>query len=106
MNPKIYSNINNYLIIYTPKVIPWGQMDKQTNKQMDGRTDGRTNINSLRMSYQTNYSKQKYFVNVLSQFGDHVLQNTCWKFGVLLLLSAYVYDPTCIGPQYNKKPIW
>ncbi len=42
MNPKIYSNINNYLIIYTPNVIPWGQMDKQTNKQMDGRTDRQT----------------------------------------------------------------
>jgi hypothetical protein len=39
MNPKIYSNINNYLIIYTPKVIPWGQTDKQTNKRMDGQTD-------------------------------------------------------------------
>ncbi len=40
MNPKIYSNINNYLIIYTPKVIPWGQMDKQTNKWTNGQTDG------------------------------------------------------------------
>jgi hypothetical protein len=28
------------IIIYTPKVIPWGQMEKQTNKQTDGRTDG------------------------------------------------------------------
>jgi hypothetical protein len=27
-------------LIYTPKVIPWGQRDKQTNKQMDGWTDG------------------------------------------------------------------
>jgi hypothetical protein len=70
MNQKIYSNINNYLIFYTPKVIPWGQMDKQTNKQMDGWTDGWmdrwTNIYSLRMSYQTNYLKQEYFVYVLS----------------------------------------
>jgi hypothetical protein len=51
MNPKIYSNINNYLIIYTPRVIPWGQMDKQTNKWMDGwmdgQMDGRTNIYSI-----------------------------------------------------------
>jgi hypothetical protein len=37
MNPKIYSNINNYLIIYTPKVIPWGQTDKQTNKRTHGQ---------------------------------------------------------------------
>jgi hypothetical protein len=37
MNPKIYSNLNNYLIIYTPKVIPWGHMDKQTNKRTDGQ---------------------------------------------------------------------
>jgi hypothetical protein len=37
------------------------------------------------------------------QFGNHVLLNTCWQFGVLLSLSAYVYDPTYIGPQYNKK---
>jgi hypothetical protein len=62
--------------------------------------------NSLCMSYQTNYSKHEYFVYVLSQFGDHVLLNTHWQFGILLLLSAYVYDPTYIGPQYNKKPTW
>ncbi len=37
------------------------------------------------------------------QFGDHVSLNTRWQFGVLLLLSGYVYDPTYIGPQYNKK---
>ncbi len=37
------------------------------------------------------------------QFGDHVLLNTRWRFGVLLSLSAYVYDPAYIGPQYNKK---
>ncbi len=40
MYPKIYSNINNYLITYTPKVIPWGQTDKQTNKQTNKWTDG------------------------------------------------------------------
>ncbi len=40
------------------------------------------------------------------QFGDHVSQYTRWQFGVLLLLSAYVYDPAYIGPQYNKKPSW
>ncbi len=38
--------------------------------------------------------------------GDHVLLNTRWQFGVLLSLSAYVYDPTYIGPQYNKKTTW
>jgi hypothetical protein len=32
------------------------------------------------------------------QFGNHVLLNTCWQFGVLLSLSVYVYDPTYIGP--------
>jgi hypothetical protein len=37
MNNKIYSNINNYLIIYTPKVIPWGQTEKQTNKRTHGQ---------------------------------------------------------------------
>jgi hypothetical protein len=37
------------------------------------------------------------------QFGDHVLINTCWQFGVLLSLSAYVYDRTYIGHQYNKN---
>ncbi len=47
MNPKIYSNINNYLIIYTPKVIPWGQMDKQTNGRTNKQTDGPTNIYSI-----------------------------------------------------------
>ena len=62
--------------------------------------------NSLCMSYQANYSKREYLVYVLSQFGDHVLLNTCWQFGVLLSLSAYVYDPTYIGPKYNKKPTW
>ncbi len=40
MNPKTYSNINNYLIIFTSKVITWGQTDKQTNKQTYVRTDG------------------------------------------------------------------
>ena len=39
------------------------------------------------------------------RFGDHVL-NTRWQFGVLLSLSAYVYDPTYIGPQYNKITTW
>jgi hypothetical protein len=47
MNPKIYSNIDNYLIIYTPKVILWGQTDKQTNKWTDGWTDRQTNIYSI-----------------------------------------------------------
>ncbi len=37
------------------------------------------------------------------QFGDHVSLNTRWQFGVLLSLSAYVYDPAYIGPQYNRK---
>jgi hypothetical protein len=37
------------------------------------------------------------------RFGDHVLLNTCWQFGILLSLSAYVYDPLYIGPQYNNK---
>ena len=37
------------------------------------------------------------------QFGNHVSLNTRWQFGVLLSLSAYVYDPTYKGPQYNKK---
>ena len=36
-------------------------------------------------------------------FGNHVLLNTCWQFGALLSLSAYVYDPAYIGSQYNKK---
>jgi hypothetical protein len=40
------------------------------------------------------------------RLGDHVSLNTCWQFGVLLSLSAYVYDPTYIGTQYNKKPTW
>ncbi len=40
------------------------------------------------------------------RFGDHVLLNTCWQFGILLLLSAYVYDPTYIGPQYNEKNLY
>jgi hypothetical protein len=37
------------------------------------------------------------------QFGNHVLLNTCWQFGVLLLLSAYVYDLAYIGSQYKKN---
>ncbi len=40
------------------------------------------------------------------QYGNHVLLNTCLQFDVLLSLSANVYDPTYIGPQYNKKPTW
>jgi hypothetical protein len=36
-------------------------------------------------------------------FGDHVLLNTRWQFGILLSLSAYVYDPAYIGSQYNEK---
>jgi hypothetical protein len=47
MNPKIYSNINNYLIIYTPKVIPWGPRDKQINGRTNKQMDGRTNIYSI-----------------------------------------------------------
>jgi hypothetical protein len=45
------------------------------------------------------------FGKTYCQFGDHVLLNTPWQFSVLLLLSlsAYVYDPTLIGPQYNKN---
>jgi hypothetical protein len=46
------------------------------------------------------------FGNTYWQFGDHVSLNTCWQFSVLLLLSAYVYHPTYIRPQYNKKPTW
>jgi hypothetical protein len=45
----------------------------------------------------------KLFGKTYWGFGDHVSLNTCWQFGILLLLSAYVYDPTYIGPQYNKK---
>ncbi len=45
----------------------------------------------------------RIFFYVLSQFGNRVLLNTCWQFGVLLSLSAYVYDPTYMGPQYNKR---
>ncbi len=37
------------------------------------------------------------------QFVDRVSLNTWWKFGVLLSLSAYVYDPAYMGPKYNKK---
>jgi hypothetical protein len=37
------------------------------------------------------------------QFGDHVSLNTRWQFGVPLLLSACVYEPAYIGPQYNKN---
>jgi hypothetical protein len=37
------------------------------------------------------------------RFGNHVSLNTCKQFGVLLSLSANIYDPTYIGPQYNKK---
>jgi hypothetical protein len=44
-----------------------------------------------------------FFGKTYLRFGDHVLLNTCWQFGILLLLSAYVYDPANIGPQYNKK---
>jgi hypothetical protein len=40
------------------------------------------------------------------QFGDHVLHNSCWQFGIPLLLSVYVYDSTYIGPQSNEKPTW
>ncbi len=47
MNAKIYSNINNYLTIYIPKVITWGQMDKQTNGRINKQMDGRTNIYSI-----------------------------------------------------------
>jgi hypothetical protein len=35
------------------------------------------------------------------QFGNHVSLNTRWRFGILLSLSVYVYDPAYIGPQYN-----
>jgi hypothetical protein len=62
-----------------------------------------TAIYLLCMSNQINYSKQECFIYFLSQFSNQVLLNTCQKFGILLLLSAYVYDPTYIGPQYNKK---
>jgi hypothetical protein len=30
-------------LVYTPKVIPWGQTDKQTNGQTNKQTDGWTN---------------------------------------------------------------
>jgi hypothetical protein len=36
-------------------------------------------------------------------FGDHVSLDTCWQFGIHLLLKAYVYDPLYLGPQYNNK---
>jgi hypothetical protein len=66
MNPKIYSNINNYLIIYTPKVIPWGQMDKQTNKQ----THARTNIYSIfrdKLSLHGSlYLSKQYLVKIIT----------------------------------------
>jgi hypothetical protein len=39
------------------------------------------------------------FVKTYWRFGDHVLLNTRWQFGVLLLLSVYVYDPAYIGPR-------
>jgi hypothetical protein len=39
------------------------------------------------------------------RFGDHVSLNTRWQFGILLLLSAYVYNPAYIGPQHNKKKL-
>ncbi len=38
------------------------------------------------------------------RFGDHVLLNTRWQFGILLSLSAYVYDFANVEPQYNKNP--
>jgi hypothetical protein len=58
--------------------------------------------------YVIKYKQNILFLNNLFgktywRFGDHVLLNTCWQFGVLLSLSAYVYDPTYIGPQYNKN---
>jgi hypothetical protein len=62
MNPKIYSNIKNYLIIYTLKVIPWGQMDKQTNKQANKRMDRQTNG---RTDGQTDGQMDKYLLNIL-----------------------------------------
>ncbi len=34
-------------LIYIPKVIPWGQTDKQTNRQTNKQTDGWTNIYSI-----------------------------------------------------------
>ncbi len=46
--------------------------------------------------------QNKNNLNISSQFGNHVLLNTCWKFG-FLLLSAYVYDPTYMGPQHKKS---
>jgi hypothetical protein len=55
------------------------------------------------------YVKQNIlFLNILFgklywRFGDHVLLNTHWQFGILLSLSVYVYDPAYIGPQYNKN---
>jgi hypothetical protein len=45
----------------------------------------------------------KVFGKTYWQFGDDVSLNTHWQYGVLLSLSVYVYDPTYIGPQYNKK---
>ncbi len=42
-----------------------------------------------------------FIVNGPWRFGDHVSLNTRWQFGILLSLSAYVYDPAYIGPQYN-----
>jgi hypothetical protein len=51
MNPKFYKTTNKYLFIYTPTVIPWGRMVKQTNKQTNKRTNKwtnkRTNIYSI-----------------------------------------------------------
>jgi hypothetical protein len=49
------------------------------------------------------FAKEINGLNEQWQFGNHVLLNTCWQFGILLLLSAYVYDRTYIGPQYNKN---
>jgi hypothetical protein len=46
------------------------------------------------------------FGKTYCRFGDHVLLNTRWQFGVPLSLSVYVYEPAYIGPQYNKKPSW
>jgi hypothetical protein len=58
--------------------------------------------------YVIKHKKNILFLNNLFgktywQFGNHVLLNTHWQLGILLSLSAYVYDPTYIGPWYNKK---
>jgi hypothetical protein len=82
MNPKIYSNLNNYLIIYTPKVIPWGQTDKQTNGQTNKQMDGWTNIYSIfrdKLSLphgsSDNNNSDVAFVN---KIGDtEIIHNSC-----------------------------